>query len=135
MNELQIELTKLIGKKELTFWCFIQSVRLSRIISKDYDTEWLNTWRYRMIDYWENSYTGVVKEEEIIGHPATLSDLHRFINSKQLIFDWVQNSVTIIIKDENWLCEKRIKYDSDKDLLEQEDITLEAIISLITSNQ
>lgn len=141
MNDLQLELTRLIGEKELTFWCLILIPKSNIYARKNKEWYWyihfmtsettmnacLNNWNYIPSFYFKE------RNVEIIWHPATLSDLHRFINSKQLIFDWTQNSEAIILKDENGLCEKRIPYDSSKDLLDQSTTTLEALISLIKS--
>lgn len=144
MTPLQLELTKLIGKKELTFGCLI-------------DCQWF--WPYITI-HWDLSVSDSVSvlkpsimwydktrvnigREQIIGHPATLSDFHRWMNEKYKY--WFEHRAT----DNESGIEIRVKYaptmdcshivwipyNSSKDLLDQEVSTLEQIISLIKENK
>ena len=92
MDSLQLELTKLIGKK------------------------------HKYTKYISNS-------------PATLSDLHRWIDSQKWVHYWNQNRKTITI--DSGVEEKDtvyIPYYSSKDLLDQSDETLKQIIDLIRNN-
>ena len=91
-----------------------------------------------MIDDWENSYTGIIKEEEIIGHPATLSDLHRWIiqNVQTTMAPTIyhhEDEIRFYGKTEETAIVS-IPYDSSKELLDQSEETLEKIISLINEN-
>jgi len=63
---------------------------------------------------------------EIVWHPATLSDLHRWMNEKWI--SWYQEKYKFHSE------ESMIWYDSSKDLLEQSTETLDKIIELIKSN-
>ena len=78
-----------------------------------------------------------VENAEIIGHPATLTDLHRFLwdNFDQEI-GWVHNERAIILPPNN-PCERLriIPYDSSKELLDQSEETLQQIINLINNNK
>lgn len=136
MTPLQLELTRLIGKKELTFWCKIYLPETKRYNRKWKEWYWyihvmtsdktmsacLCNWNYIPDFYYEERNT------KIIGHPATLSDLHRYVNDKHL--QWKQlDDVMYIIPDKGATI--MIMYNSWKDLLDQDESTLEQIISLI----
>jgi hypothetical protein len=82
---------------------------------------------------------------EIIGHPPQLSDFHKWILSKWFFFKQEKNSIIVMtvkfwengnldnfLKDPSWFWNE-ISYDASKDLLSQEESTLEQIISLIKS--
>lgn len=129
MNDLQLSLTRLIGKKELTFGCLTYRNRLSRIISKDYPQwELSEPWnlRYICIDDWENIYTSWLTDTEIIGHPATLTDLHRWMNKNNIWEDYFEQDCDFIRY--NGI---EFQYISSKDLLDQDEETLKQIISII----
>ena len=134
MNTLQLELTKLIGSKELSFGCIVINKRIARVITKDYP-QWdmPEPWnlRYVCIDDGENIFTSTLTEHEIIWHPATLSDFHKWMNEN--VFHWSQwyESITY---DIDWRSYASILYDSSKELLEQSTETLQQIINLIISN-
>lgn len=132
MNPLQLELTKLIGKRELSFG--------AKIILKDYI--WEKTIN-QMIDWHTFEVCGKIGRafsmndvEEIIGHPATLSDFHRWMNEK---FSWKYfiQRINLIELHYQWKTKPVFKtnYDSYKDLLSQSEETLKQIVELIKSNQ
>ena len=102
MTPLQLELTRLIGKKELMFGC----------------TDTLE------VGYFHNPEKQIMK---IIGHPATLSDFHRWVINNNLILTHQDSRI--------YAGDTRILYDSSKDLLDQEEETLKQIVELISSNQ
>lgn len=145
MNALQLELTRLIGKKELAMGCVISSKQFS--IYWDEYKEWtINrcTWfhnqgnvrleKFRVMnphteeDEWFE-FTDCTSYK-IIGHPATLSDFHRWMNENLKVHEnWRQNRDLIIF---DW---NRIEYNSYKDLLDQDEETLKQIVELISSNK
>jgi len=130
MNDLQLELTKLLGRKELSFGCWIKIYwELDVIVSM-----------WSRLD--TNTYGDLSRDniEEIIGHHATLSDLFRIWNKLEMIiqiWDISNNEQVLIIAYFEWLKRKivKIKYLSSKDLLDQDEETLKQIIELISSNQ
>ena len=126
----QLKLIELLWSKELTFGCLIKSERLSLIISKDYNTEWLKTGRYRMMDDGENLYTWIIKDDEIIWHEPTIADFHRWASYKRRIV-WEQFQACILIHAPIIL---EIQYDSEKSILNQSIETQEKIIELITNH-
>lgn len=143
MNTLQIELTRLIGKKELTFGCFI-----NHKVDDDFDGDWhlarvtevedKHFFFYPRTPYGDTDWSDDESEYEIIGHPATLTDLHRWMNEKKVNWDQDKRAIntTIPFTDTDWTeITFYLPYDSNKDLLDQETSTLEKVISLITSNQ
>lgn len=126
MNSLQLELTKLIWKKELSFGCYtkVPNEGYARIIYVNPNDSIAVEWSGSEFDVWEY---------EFIGHPATLSDLHRFMNEKGIVlWQWCDYIYSVFEYDEEWYF-PQIKYDSSKYLLEQSDETLKQIIDLIKS--
>ena len=65
------KIMEVMSDKTLSFGCIISDVRLSRIVSIDYERAWF----YRMIDDWENSYSGNINWSEIIWHPLHIWDV------------------------------------------------------------
>lgn len=148
MKPLALELTRLIGKKELSFGCL---VHLERDDDNDICTilniNWSNTccwedWYNILNSIWNYSnasktgydkYKWDFKIDEIIWHPATLANFIWWIDEKSLL--WSIDVVWIKIeKDDDFFSNIAIiPYDSNKDLLYQETSTLEQIISLIKS--
>ncbi len=132
MTDLQLELTKLIGKKDLSFGCLIRT-NVDWIIEVIHRNDIFNSLCVIQEDNWIFISYIINKNQcvEIIWHPATLSDLHRFLN--WLSFDWSQNRDGIYF--EEWSIStkapKSISYDQSKDLLEQSEETLQQIIELI----
>jgi hypothetical protein len=149
MTPLQLQLTKLIGDKELTFGCYVYtkdkdySWKPLAIVIKSF--HWFNTsytWYSHTTDnitvwitFWWKYNSGKIKpicsfsknEMEIIWHPATLSDLHRWMNEKNVEFTQENN----YIYPEYY---SRIPYNSSLPLLEQDESTLEQIRDLIINN-
>lgn len=141
MNAQQLTITRLIGKKELSFWCIIGHKEKifvfvdnhaydDIIVSNEYDK-----WAFRNIDEWcgccSNSES-FSSSYDVIWHPATISDLHRHMNKNHI--RWEQNLFCIKwIVDERWNY-MPIEYDSDKDLLDQSTETLAQIIELINNS-
>lgn len=99
MTPLQLELTRLIGKKET----YIE------------ESPW--------------SWQQYKREREI---PATLSELHRWMNEKIGLGTWHMDALGIFYTtDWRWDMVYKIPYDSSKDLLNQDEETLKQIISII----
>lgn len=93
----------------------------------------------RQISHYEDgSFRFGSESDEIIGHPATLSDLHRWLNRN--VFDWLHNANGIHVGDVDGYTIKKIEYDSSKDLINenpelcQNEQTVKAIIDLIRSH-
>lgn len=130
MNNLQLELTRLIGKKDLTFWCLYKSKDEEKIFIDDWHYIFCDNEVYR--DLWIKEPRKICWEYEIIWHPATLPDFHRWMNEN--VFHWSQ-SYESIEYDTDWLSYYKIPYDSSKDLLDQDSQVLKQIIELINNNQ
>lgn len=137
LSPLQLELTQLIGKKELTFGCLVWPFsHFHRICYYDYRSkEFITNIIYPGWETNDNGrlHTDIVTESKIIGHPATLSDFHRCMNEKWIIWSQWKN-ILFINQDNDIRTMFEIPYDSSKDLLNQEDSILEQIISLIKEN-
>lgn len=149
MNDLQLELTRLIGKKELSFWCLVETKEMKlftyKLMSKVYfpwDTN-ENRWAVICVNnthnhsaFFNSILQQTIQQEvlEIIGHPSTLSDFHRFIIGTWKRFEQSRVWISIFF-EETVKFHKAIPYDSSKDLLDQPDETLKQIIYLIKSNQ
>ena len=73
------KIMEVMSDKTLSFGCVISDVRLSRIVSIDYELAWF----YRMIDDWENSYSGNINWSEIIWHPLHIWD----------VLDWIEKNL------------------------------------------
>lgn len=133
MTPLQIEITRLIGKKELTFGCLFYDDKskdessINRVWNGDLDSR-KQTYSYWWWEEWET-----VSIVEIIGHPATLSDFHRWMNEKELCWRQEELQFTLIIDGE--IKYTIIQYKSYKDLLDQDESVLKQIISLIKENK
>ena len=129
MGELQIELTKLIGSKELSFGCLLNARGINwRFLRKEKEF---------IFFYSERKNIESIQKEfvEIIGHPATLSDLHKFLNDK---IDWSQSDGKGIEYD--WDNDSQgyrhsFCYESWQELMEQSDKVLQKIIDFIKANQ
>lgn len=76
-----------IANKELSFGCKLKNNRIAYLIWKDYNENWEFNNRYRMIDDWENIFTGVVWN--VIWHPVMIWD----------VLDWMEQRVT----DVEWM--------------------------------
>ena len=74
----------------------------------------------------QNWDTHSIETSEIIWHPATLSDLHRWMN----LHGEFQQNYTVITFTQSAGWDTEIKYDSSKDLLDQSTETLTQIIEL-----
>ena len=131
MNDIQIELTKLLGRKELTFGCKVISEWVIRTMVWDADYKNYLTSNGSI----QHNYYVYANEDtefsidEIIGHPATLTDLHKWMNKK-----WISWGMG----DEFWCSTKdgfiEFTYNSSEDLLDQEEETLKQIIELVKAN-
>lgn len=156
MTDLQSEITKLIGSKELSFGCYVwvkdkdyEWKPLARVVIKK--IVWTTSWSGYdavddcisvYIDFWWMFYGWKFKpmvsfsknKMEIIGHPATLSDLHRFLENENTFHRFEQNicSIRMIRMDD---CFNVIPYDASKDLLDQSEETLKQIIDFIKANK
>ena len=158
MTPLQLELTKLIGKKELRFGCYLRVKKWTHWM----DTQFFNTviidtdyvWdlrryktRHPLYEVYEEYISFAIEKQEleIIWHPATLSDLHRWLDSKYLYWNMEGSSYSwkITIAMLHWKTgqapiasnHNTILYESSKDLLDQDEETLRKIIEFINSNK
>lgn len=129
MNALQIEITKLIGRKNLDFGCYIKTT---------YSPE-----PERVIDVMSNNRICVEwgcseydsTEYEIIGYEADIYDLQRWLNKniKQPTI-WFQTADSILIEPEMTSIIS-IPYDSNKRLLDQDNTVFIEIINFIKSKK
>lgn len=138
MGELQIELTKLIGSKELSFGCEINArwgIKGKFLRKENLSEEVIFFYSER-----ENIESLQSKFVEIIGHPATLSDFQIWLESKWL--EWEQKNkytdkfgeAKIMIWWGNWIyLGESIEYDPSKYLIDQPEENLKAIIEFIKS--
>lgn len=78
-QEKYTRIMEVMSDKTLSFGCVISNVRLSRIVSIDYERAWF----YRMIDDWENSYSGNINWSEIIWHPLHIG----------FVIDWFEKNI------------------------------------------
>jgi len=122
MNTTQIELTKLLGKKELTknckltWWTVVDDKE--SVLSND----------GTLFDDWPE-----IEDEEIIGLPPPITDFHRWLNEKEIV--WSQwKKIIFIDKEKDVRTMYEIPYDSSKELLKQSEETLKQIIELISNN-
>ena len=146
MNTLQLELTKLLGKKELSFGCVVFD-------NPPYNEHnWYNNWYWQIFDIysdhygdwgnkdgsfliarnWQEAIERNFADIEIIWHPATLSDFHRWMNEKWIKF--IQYPKEILFDTDEDEFDSSLVYDSSKELLEQSESTLQQILELISSN-
>lgn len=141
MNALQIELIRLLWRKELTFWCYILRGKndcIYRLFSDDeisgynliedlsWDSEGYYFWDIESFDK---------DEDEILGHKPELSDFHMWMNEKSpygKAFDQDSDYIKFYYFDIRRI-ELLIKYDASKYLLNQDEETLKQIIALIKS--
>jgi len=140
MNGLQLELTKLIGSKELSLWCILESKEYNTwntFLYETFDNKIVTLWhQFPTVETWEKW------ELEIIGTPATIIDLHRFIlsvkdagnatinNNK---FHFQHSGFNIFIRECSEDRGFSVDYDSEKALLEQSEQTLKTLIKFIKS--
>lgn len=137
MNALQIELIRLLWRKELTFWCYILKSKndcIYRLFSDDeisgynliedlsWDSEGYYFWDIESFDK---------DNDEILWHKPELSDFQRWMNSHTNWFGQTSESDYDEIRPMNQNI--KIKYDSSKDLVDQDEETLIQIIALIKS--
>lgn len=138
MTPLQLELTRLIWKKEWSAWLIVKDnywIILTLVWERQFDWDddvYFYAPEHKEISHWFNNEEYTRKKWEIIGHPATLTDFHRWMNEKGVFFkqeDWNIRYYHNI--EEIWI---PMFYDSSKDLLEQSEETLTQIRDLIISN-
>jgi hypothetical protein len=129
MTDLQLELIELIGKKDLSFGCLVKKWKdIAKVIYENhYDIDVLIKVRYEYS--YQSSYN--IDGIEIIWHPATLSDLHRWMNENRWKDVTFYQTYTYIDFTHKTGKEIEISYDSSKDLLDQSEETLTQIIDLI----
>lgn len=149
---IRLEITRLIGKKDLTRGCLVTLNSVWQKYSEkpqkwrlaEYITEWKYLWKTQILtaNNANRRFKSSWEVTEIIGHPATISDFHRWMNENIRESEhWQQFKDSISIVDYKLQMEQpysdyftTIPYDSSKYLLDQETSTLEQIISLIKSN-
>lgn len=133
MTPLQLELIRLLWSKDLTFWCRIARWTLNAIIvGIDLDMNMVSvSVNSRYHNWWK------IDDIEIIWHPATLSDLHRWMNKNGNLIIWSQwnSGISYNYWNNSNSPDISIKYDSSKDLLDQEPDTLKQLAEFIKSNQ
>lgn len=147
MTDLQLELTKLIGSKELSFGCYIivhgDTTRLDdNNFSISYDGKSYyhkETWDYETFDSGNRIHEWYVEQHieitEIIGHPATLSDLHKFTITSNYSFEQDDEIINLWKWEKDCYSSIDFYYDLSKNLLEQSEETLQKIIAFIKANQ
>lgn len=149
MNQQQLTLTRLLGKKELSFGCIVNiqhkaktsiATFLWKVTDEDscMGAEIITVYEYSTEQPWfEWSYefredSTNTKISEIIWHPATLSDLCKWLSWKNKCWNistyWINNCVLL------WT-DNAISYDFTKDLLDQSPETLAQIIEIITNTK
>lgn len=148
MNNLQLELTSLIGKKKLTLWAIVtveledetvEWVFIKNIADSDDTGSWyVSFFRGITIQNSNDEFEDLEcfeSDVEIIGHPATLSDFHKWMNDMDL--NWSQEPEGLsanIVFNESWDGSfDEIEYDTSLELLDQEEEILKQIIALIKS--
>lgn len=138
MTPLQLELTRLIGKKEYVLCS--QWIEIFRTKNKEEAEKIMNDWNEKYEKYIDSLewWTPIVdnridiSEEDI---PATLSDLHRWMSNNRGFY-WEHNWEWIKIVNYGWDGKNIvITYDAEEDLLDQSEETLKQIVELIKSNQ
>ena len=141
LEGVRLELTKLIWKKWQYIWCLIKDKLNERFYTISNEYEWKIFYYIEPLDLPYSRYQFQIESEfETIGHPATLSDFHRWMNERfwnskyKKSFEQDSNSIEIAISDEK-ICWAIILYDSSKDFLEQSDEVLIKIRDLILSNK
>lgn len=119
MNQQKLELTRLLGKKELRHieWCKAYT-----------DKCWKKNSDWVYICMYCSRWGGNDRYEEVSATP-TLSDFHKWLVDSDI--SWRQTTAWIWF--ENF--RTSIPYDSSKDLLDQSPETLAQIIELIRNNQ
>lgn len=107
MNEQQLTLTRLLGKKKITFGCIIlvdngkgkelPEIVVERRMRTNNPGHHFNFSEIEILftDRGNEIIIDFIHEDQIIGHPATLSDLHRWINEKTI--QWQQDRNTLIV--------------------------------------
>jgi len=146
MTDLQLELTKLIGSKELSFGCLMEtSSGVGEFIDFHFPWWGKNCFSCHINGSVYSIHTLVdetIPPENIIGHPATLSDLEKWMESKW--FEWEYGNkytnqygeAQIIIWWGNGIyLGNRFSYDPSKYLLDQSEETLKEIIDFIKANK
>ena len=138
MNDLQLELTRLIGKKELSFGCLVRlqstggTKRLATVLENNTNySKFLSKWWILSQNNANRRFKQSWEIIEIIWHPATSVDLYKW--AKEKWFDCAKASEVFIIWDKPTPVWTEIKYCREKDLLDQEEETLKQIIELIKS--
>lgn len=118
MTPQQLKLYELLGSKELSVGCMVyftdpSSYKLfTSILANEDDVT--------------NYYCMYREEQEIIGHPPTIVDLHRWLNEKSIRWEMQNKYMRIPLV---------VSYNSSLPLLDQTTETLDAIIELINNHK
>lgn len=137
MNEQQLELTRLLGKKEFNsenLWWF-----LLLIPDCKYNNWLVSLSGYEEIQYkWNTPFRIKDRDDngiftEVIWHPATLSDLHKWLHPKFPMF-WQSYDLIFLTKPNDADDGEFLWYNCSKDLLYQTPEVLDKIIELIHNN-
>lgn len=129
MKNLQLEITTLIGRKNLDFGCYVKTIyspEPERVIDVMSNNRICVEWGWTEYDS---------TEYEVIGYEADIYDLQRWLNKniKQPTV-WFQTSESICIEPEMESIIS-IPYDSNQSLMNQSKKTLMEIINLITETK
>ena len=128
MTPLQLELTRLIGDKTLSFGCLVKLPK--KWICFFVCREELSNWTFPSRIFFDGKktfQTSITEEIEILWHPVTETNFKKWMNEKGI--DWKQNQDYIAA----WVYV--IPYSSNLPLLEQSEETLTQILNLITNNK
>ena len=126
MNSTQLEITRLIGDKTLSFGCRV------KFQAWEYDEDIVLCDRHWIIEFCKQKkvYSKTELEQwiiyEILWHPATDTNFKKWMNEKGI--DWWQSKTYLSTATYS------IPYNSNLPLLEQSEETLEKILALIKNN-
>lgn len=144
-TESQLEITRLLWNKELSFWCYIKYTfeewvyELYRYIGEFKDIDGKEKHHF----LWEDNVKYILdlseigKYIEVIGHLATDVDLKVWLNSKGIRWEQWENSIQVNIVYDEYFWEttssETVDYDSNKSLIAQPEYNLTQVIALIKS--
>ena len=130
LEGVRLELTKLIWKKWQYIWCLIKDKLNERFYTISNEYYWKIFYYIEPLDLPYSRYQFQIESEfETIGHPATLSDFHKFIWP-----EWFTQHMGYIKLQGKWSGIK-LQYDVMKEFLEQDDSVLESIALFIKENR
>lgn len=142
MNETQLELTRLLGDKTISFGCLVEWDSITSVSKRYQQTidslHLLGYWDSERDMYQEAFWMSelFLRNCEIIWHPATLTDFHKWMmvakdTAGNSMLSFRQNRETIAVWTVGETYPQEIDYDSSLQLLEQSPETLSAILNLV----